>query len=99
MSSREPVRPPGEPSPGASATGRPAARLVVRVTSADVGGRVSLRYRHDPVTLTDVVGRLLSWEAGVLRVERRDGRVQEVAEADLVAGRRVPDAPATRRGR
>jgi hypothetical protein len=72
---------------------------VVRITPDDVGRRVSVRHRYDPSTLTDVVGRLLRWDDEVLRIERRDGSVAEVAEADLVAARVVPDPPARRPAR
>ena len=85
------------PPPRAGA--RPGALLVVRITPADVGQRVSIRYRLDATTLTDVVGRLVSWTSdGVVSVERRDGAVVDVAEAALVAGKVVPDAPARRGG-
>ena len=80
---------------------RPAALLVVRITPADVGRRVTVRHRLGASTLTDVVGRLVAWEGGVLLVERRDGTVTAVAEADVVAAKVVPDpptAPTHRRG-
>ena len=64
--------------PGRPSTGRPAALLAVRIGRADVGRRVTLRHRYDATTLTDVVGRLDAWDDGVLRVERRDGRLVEV---------------------
>ena len=68
----------------------------VAVTPADVGARVSLR-RVVPDGVSDVVGDLLSWSAGTLSVRRRDGSVVAVAEADLVAGKVVPDPPVRRR--
>jgi hypothetical protein len=86
------------PSREPSGPARPAARLVVRVTPADVGSRVSLRLRHDATTLTDVVGHLESWEHDELVVRRRDGREVRIPAADLVAGKVVPEAPAHRRG-
>jgi hypothetical protein len=99
VSSHQPERTP----PGA----RPAALLAVRITPADVGRRVTVRHRHDDTTLTDVVGRLLSWTptgdetgaepgdggAAVLRVQRRDGSVAEIAVADVAAAKVVPEAP------
>lgn len=88
-----------EAEPGAPRGARPAALLVVRITPVDVGRRVSVRHRYDASTLTDVVGRLLTWDDDVLRIERRDGSVAEVAEADLVAAKVVPDPPARRPAR
>jgi hypothetical protein len=81
------------PEPARATGPVPGARLVVRIGRSDVGSRVSVRHRYDERTLTDVVGVLESWEAGVLRVRRRDGSLVEVAEADLVAGKVVPPAP------
>jgi ribosomal protein S18 acetylase RimI-like enzyme len=43
--------------------------------------------------LTDVVGELLEWTDGVLRIRRRDGSIAEVAEDRLVAGKAVPPPP------
>ena len=87
-----PDHPPQRPT--ARPTARSAALLVVRITPSDVGRRVSVRLRHDATTLTDVVGRLLAWDDGVLTLERRDGSRVEVAEGDLVAGKVVPEPPA-----
>jgi N-acetylglutamate synthase len=68
---------------------------VVRLTPADVGRRVTVRSRiggdHGGPRHTDAVGVLESWQAGVLRIRRRDGAVAEVAETALVAGRVIPD--------
>lgn len=73
------------------------ARLIVHITPDDVGSRVSVRSRisaapGEPST-TDTVGRLLAWEGGYLRIERRDGRVADIAGADLLAGKVLPDPP------
>jgi hypothetical protein len=89
----------GQPEQGAVPGARPAALLVVRITPDDVGRRVSVRRRLDATMLSDVVGHLLSWSDGVLRIERRDGTVTEVAAVDLVAAKVVPPAPARREGR
>ena len=67
-----------------------AARLAVRLSPADAGRRVTVRHRYEGTTLTDVVGVLVAWDAGVLTVERRDGRLVEVPEADVVASKVVP---------
>jgi ribosomal protein S18 acetylase RimI-like enzyme len=69
--------------------GRPAALLTVRIAPADVGRRVTIRHRTNDSRLTDVVGLLLSWADGVVRVERRTGEVREVAEAAVVAAKVV----------
>jgi hypothetical protein len=64
---------------------------VVRITRADVGARVVIRRRiAGPVPLTDVIGTLLSWTAGVLTLRLADGELTEVPEADLVAAKVVP---------
>ncbi|TDC11364.1 GNAT family N-acetyltransferase [Streptomyces sp. 8K308] len=79
-----------------------SGHLVVRITRADVGKRVSVRTltgaREQSARFTDTVGVLTSWTGGVLSVARRDGRVVRLAEADLVAGKVVPPTPARRRG-
>jgi hypothetical protein len=71
------------------------ARYIVRITPADVGRRVTIRARthagpHEP-SATDTVGILRSWADGLLRVERRDGTVVEIPEADLLAARVIPE--------
>jgi hypothetical protein len=72
-------------------------RYVIRVTPADIGARVSVRSRIPPTssgaTTTDTLGHLRSWRDGELVIERRDGSLARVAEADLVAGRVVPPTP------
>ncbi|MBC2875150.1 MULTISPECIES: GNAT family N-acetyltransferase [Streptomyces] len=77
-------------------------RLEIRISSEDVGKRVSVRALNDrtssPERFADAVGVLTSWTDGVLRITRRDGRTVEVAEDALVAGKVVPAAPARRRG-
>lgn len=77
------------------------ARYVVRITPDDVGRRVSIRARiparpGEPGT-SDILGHLRSWEEGVLIVERGDGTLAEIAEADLLAAREIPPAPPPRR--
>ncbi|MFI0514433.1 ribosomal protein S18 acetylase RimI-like enzyme [Streptomyces canus] len=79
-----------------------AGRLVVRISAADVGKRVSVRCLDETgVTgekFTDTVGVLTSWDNGVLMITRRDGESVRIAEAALVAGKVVPAEPARRRG-
>ncbi|MFH8800085.1 GNAT family N-acetyltransferase [Streptomyces sp. NPDC017936] len=81
-----------------SATGR----LVVRITTADVGKRVSVRRLSDVGAtggkFTDTVGVLTSWDAGVLVITRKGGEVVRIDESSLVAGKVVPAAPARRGG-
>ncbi|MFI9118336.1 GNAT family N-acetyltransferase [Streptomyces bikiniensis] len=77
-------------------------RLEIRVTRADVGKRVSVRYvtgsGEAGGMFTDAVGVLTSWDDGVLLVARRTGEAVRIAESSLVAGKVVPAAPARRRG-
>ncbi|MEU6378166.1 GNAT family N-acetyltransferase [Streptomyces sp. NPDC046909] len=81
-----------------SATGR----LEVRITTADVGKRVSVRSWSAPGTsgekFTDTVGVLASWDDGVLWITRKSGETVRIPESALVAGKVVPSAPARRRG-
>jgi GNAT superfamily N-acetyltransferase len=77
------------------------ARLVVRITPADVGKRVSVRQLLDLVdghpTFTDTVGVLVSWDAGVVCVTRKSGETVLIDESTLVAGKVVPPTPPSRR--
>ncbi|MFI2644628.1 GNAT family N-acetyltransferase [Streptomyces sp. NPDC018610] len=79
-----------------------AGRLVVRITTADVGKRVSVRRLSEPggsgEKFTDTVGVLTSWDDGVLLITQKDGETVRIAETSLVAGKVVPAAPARRRG-
>ncbi|WP_246267407.1 hypothetical protein [Nonomuraea typhae] len=69
-----------------------AARFTIRVTPADVGGRITTR-RRVPGGFRDAVGILESWDDGVLKVRKRDGTLVEIPEDSLVAARVVPAAP------
>ncbi|MFD7062550.1 GNAT family N-acetyltransferase [Streptomyces sp. NPDC059906] len=79
-----------------------AGRLEVRITTADVGKRVSVRRLSEAGVagekFTDTVGVLTSWTDGVLLITRKSGESVRVAESALVAGKVVPAAPARRRG-
>jgi ribosomal protein S18 acetylase RimI-like enzyme len=77
-------------------------RYTIALTPADVGERVMVRYALvvglDPyegpppeAPLTDAVGDLLAWEHDRLHIATRTATV-EVAEAALVAAKRVPPA-------
>lgn len=78
------------------------SNLVVRITAQDVGRRVSIRMQiatpDAGPSFTDTVGRLLSWEDDVLRVERRDGAVVALPVSRIVAGKTIPE-PLPRRNR
>src|SRR4051794_20359625 len=67
------------------------------ITAADVGSRVSVRHTLPEGGMSDAVGVLTTWDDGVLRVRRKDGRVVEIAEDALVAGKLVPPAPVRKR--
>lgn len=77
-------------------------RLEVRLTRADVGKRVSVRYVTDSGApggrFSDAVGVLTSWDAGVLTITRKSGDAVRIPELRLAAGKVVPAAPARRRG-
>ncbi|MFK0114481.1 GNAT family N-acetyltransferase [Streptomyces sp. NPDC090994] len=79
-----------------------AGRLKVRITTADVGKRVSVRrWTEDDAPggrFTDTVGVLTSWDDGVLLITRKTGETVRIGESSLVAGKVVPSAPARRRG-
>jgi GNAT superfamily N-acetyltransferase len=71
---------------------------VNRITPADVGRRVVVRYRLPADgRATDVLGRLDAWSDGILSVRRADGSTVEVNVADVVAAKPVPARPITRR--
>ena len=76
---------------------------MVRISAADVGSRVSVRSRisGDPLgrSTTDIVGRLVSWTGGALVIERRNGTVASLDEADLLAGKVLPEMSPSRKDR
>ena len=75
-------------------------RLVVRLTPADVGKRVVIRWRPGPgdsKQMTDVLGILEQADAGSLSVRTRDGTLVVIPAARAVAGKVVPPPPARRR--
>ena len=69
---------------------RPAALLAVRITPADLGKRVTIRYRLDDSLMTDVLGYLRSWSDETLIVERESGERVQVREPDLMAAKVIP---------
>ncbi|MEV3922982.1 putative acetyltransferase [Actinomadura coerulea] len=78
-------------------SGRFAARLVVAISGADVGQRISLRRRLPTGEYSDVVGVLESWSGGTLAVRHRTGELVEVPESAMVAAKVVPPQPPPRR--
>lgn len=82
------------------------ARYVVRISPADVGQRVSVRYWLDDAATTqagpthsDALGTLEGWEDGMLSIRAKDGSLMEVDEASMVAGKILPPAPEPRQRR
>jgi hypothetical protein len=76
-------------------------RLVFRVTAADVGKRVTIRWRSpelDGSTLmTDVLGILEDADDEFFKVRRgRDGQLVVIPRARALAGKVVPPAPPSR---
>jgi len=71
-------------------------RYALTAGPQDVGARVVLRRTLPGGGLSDVLGYVRRWSDGVVTVLTRDGSVVEVAEADLVAAKRVPEPPARR---
>ncbi|MBO0826143.1 MAG: GNAT family N-acetyltransferase [Streptosporangiales bacterium] len=67
---------------------------MVRITGEHVGRRVTVRSRTPSGSATDVVGDLVGYDDGTLRVRDRDGVEHAVALADLIAGHPVSARPA-----
>ncbi|CAN5210203.1 GNAT family N-acetyltransferase [soil metagenome] len=63
------------------------------VGQADIGRRVVVRYALDGGSATDVIGRLLAYESGALRVERRDGSPVDVPLDRVLHSKVVPARP------
>lgn len=75
-------------------------RLVVRLTPADVGKRVVIRWRPGPgdsTQMTDVLGILEQADAGSFTVRTRDGSLAVIPAERALAGKVVPPPPAPRR--
>jgi hypothetical protein len=77
-------------------------RLVVRVTAADVGKRVTIRWRPAELEgsskwMTDVLGILEEADDQFFKVRRgRDGQLIEIPRERALAGKVVPPAPPPR---
>jgi hypothetical protein len=80
-------------------------RLVVRVTAADVGQRVTIRWRPPELEgsskwMTDVLGILEEADDHFFKVRRgRDGQLIVIPRERALAGKVVPPAPPPRRPR
>ena len=93
-----PGRPPGSPGrlPCEQVTGM-RYRLQVRLTSADVGQRVVIRWRPGPADskqVTDVLGILEQADAGSFAVRTREGKLVVIPAGRALAGKVVPPPPA-----
>ena len=74
-------------------------RLEVRLTRADVGKRVVIRWRPGPADskqATDVLGILEQADAGSFAVRTRDGKLVVIPAGRALAGKVVPPPPARR---
>ena len=70
--------------------------LEVRLTPADVGKRVVIRWRPGPPDskqMTDVLGILERADGTSFAVRTRDGRLVVIPVAQALAGKVVPPAP------
>jgi N-acetylglutamate synthase len=75
-------------------------RLEVRLTAADVGKRVVIRWRPGPdgsTQLTDVLGILEQADATSFTVRTHEGMVVVVPAERAMAGKVVPPPPVRRR--
>lgn len=76
-------------------------RMVVRITPADVGKRVVIRWRRpgpgDGDEIADVLGILEEADALSFTVRTRDGKLVVIPAERALAGKLVPPPPARRR--
>jgi N-acetylglutamate synthase len=76
-------------------------RLEVRLSTADVGQRVVIRWRRpgpdDSEQIADVLGILERADAGFFAIRTRDGQLVVIPTGSALAGKVVPLAPARRR--
>jgi len=79
-----------------AASDQPGAAYVVRLTVEDVGARVVIRRRLEGGGLGDLLGELERWDDAAVVVRDRHGTSHVVRPTDVVAGKRVPPAPARR---
>lgn len=74
-------------------------RLRVAVTEADLGRRVSVRFRPDDGGFSDVVGVLETCTAEAFGIRDRRGELRIVERGRVVAARVVAPAGTKERGR
>ena len=79
-------------------------RLVVRITTADIGQRVTIRWRPPELDgtslMTDVLGILEDADDQFFKVRRgRDGQLVVIPRERALAGKVVPRTPPSRRPR
>jgi hypothetical protein len=79
-------------------------RLEVRITAADVGQRVTIRWRPPELDgtklMTDVLGILEEADGQFFKVRRgRDGQLIVIPRERVLAAKVVPPAPPPRRPR
>jgi hypothetical protein len=79
-------------------------RLVVRITAADIGQRVTIRWRSPELDgtnlMTDVLGILEDADDQFFKVRRgRDGQLVVIPRERALAGKVVPRTPPSRRPR
>jgi len=95
-------RPPGmtwlpRPAPDWS-WGKMRYRLEVRLTSADVGKRVVVRWRRPSAKggeeVADVLGMLEAAGSGSFTVRRASGELVVIPREQALAGKTVPPSPA-----
>lgn len=76
-------------------------RMVVRITPADVGKRVVIRWRRpgpgDGEQIADVLGILEQADALSFTVRTRDDKLVVIPAERALAGKLVPPPPARRR--
>ena len=75
-------------------------RLEVRLTHADVGKRVVIRWRPGPADstqMTDVLGILEQADAETFAVRTRGGNLIVIPAGRAVAGKVIPPPPARQR--
>jgi hypothetical protein len=76
-------------------------RLEVRLTPADVGQRVVIRWRRpapgDGESIADVLGILEEADAGSFAVRTSDGKLVVIPAGRALAGKVVPPPPARQR--
>ncbi|MGH3281030.1 MAG: hypothetical protein ACRDNW_18115 [Trebonia sp.] len=76
-------------------------RLEVRLSTADVGSRVVIRWRRparDGDEVADVLGVLAAADADSFTVHRASGEMVRIPRDRALAGKTVPAAPRRERG-